>query len=139
MQQSRIFLLLRRYPVSLLCAAVIWIGCLAPLPPRTLPPFSWSDKAVHALMYFVLCGCIWTEYWRAHRHVLHTQGVTRCLWLWVVLAPIVMSGVIELAQEHLTTNRSGDWADFAANSLGCLITAASGFALRSKQKKPRTD
>ena len=38
-----------------------------------------------------------------------------------VVAPILMSGVIELAQVYLTTYRTGDWADFAANSMGVLL------------------
>lgn len=32
-----------------------------------------------------------------------------------------MSGVIELAQAYLTTYRTGDWADFATNSMGVLL------------------
>lgn len=126
--------LLRHYPLSLLCTAVIWAGCLAPLPAHTMPTFKWSDKAVHALIYFVLCICIRLEHWRSHRGRPHTVETTRKLWIWAVAAPILMSGLIELAQEFLTTNRSGDWADFAANSLGCLIAAAA-FKLIFNQKK----
>lgn len=121
----------RRYPLSLLCAAVIWAGCLAPLPPHTLPDFRWSDKVAHALMYSVLCGCIWLEHWRANRFSARRATASR-LWQWAVVAPAAMSGVIELAQEYLTTGRNGDWADFAANTLGCLLAAAAGFALRAR-------
>ena len=38
-----------------------------------------------------------------------------------MVAPIVMSGLIELAQNYLTTYRSGEWADFIANSTGVLL------------------
>ncbi len=52
-----------------------------------------------------------------------------------------MSGAIELAQEYLTTNRSGDYIDFAANSTGVLLAAVIGhFCLRpyinSRKKLP---
>lgn len=45
--------------------------------------------------------------------------------------PILMSGVIELAQEYCTEARSGEWADFAANSTGVVLAALLGhFVLR---------
>ena len=48
-----------------------------------------------------------------------------------IIAPILMSGVIELAQEYCTEARSGEWADFAANSTGVVLAALLGhFVLR---------
>ena len=38
-----------------------------------------------------------------------------------VLCPIIMGGLIELAQRYLTTCRSGDVYDFFCNSLGVLL------------------
>ena len=43
-----------------------------------------------------------------------------------ILAPIAMSGCIELMQTYLTTNRSGDWLDFLANSTGVLLAVVFG-------------
>lgn len=103
---------------------VVWWGSLAPLPPDTLPQFRWSDKVVHLLMYAVLCGCIRIEYYRVHREAPLNATQRHRLLAFALIAPILMGGLIELAQAYLTTGRSGDWADFAANTLGCFLAAA---------------
>ena len=38
-----------------------------------------------------------------------------------------MRGCIELMQAYLTTNRSGDWLDFLANSTGVLLAVLFGY------------
>lgn len=53
----------------------------------------------------------------------------RALLTWAVAAPILMSGLIELLQAGLTTTRSGDWWDLAANTIGVLLAAAVGRGL----------
>lgn len=52
------------------------------------------------------------------------------LFLLAWLAPIIMSGVIELLQAYCTGGRrSGEWLDFAANSIGATIGGAIGILL----------
>lgn len=69
---------------------------------------------------------IWIEYLRSH-----FREQTRKIILWAIIAPILMSGIIELAQEYCTEARSGEWADFAANSTGVVLAALLGhFVLR---------
>jgi len=46
------------------------------------------------------------------------------------LAPIAMSGCLELVQEYLTTNRAGEWLDLAANATGCTIGAVIGLVMK---------
>lgn len=100
-------------------------------------------------MYAGTCATIWLEYLR--NHSVKRQPVMRiassadkpalnwakllCL-AW--LAPILMSGVIEILQEYCTGGRrSGDWLDFAANSIGATLGALAGiimvYSKRSKQ------
>lgn len=67
-------------------------------------------------MYLGTCSVFWLEYLRSG-----CQWSRKTLVCVGVLLPIVMSGVIELVQEYMTTYRSGDWADFAANSTGVLL------------------
>jgi len=68
-------------------------------------------------MYLGTCSVFWFEYkcngYKWHKCRLALIGV---------VAPILMSGVIELAQAYLTTYRTGDWADFATNSMGVLLS-----------------
>ena len=48
----------------------------------------------------------------------------------VFLAPLLMGGLIELAQATCTGgNRSGDWLDFAANSIGVVAGNLIGMLL----------
>lgn len=48
-----------------------------------------------------------------------------------VLYPIIMGGLIELAQAYLTTCRSGDIYDFFCNSLGVVLGCLIGLILRA--------
>ncbi len=47
-----------------------------------------------------------------------------------VLCPIIMGGLIELAQDYLTTCRSGDVYDFFCNSLGVLLGCCIGLIIK---------
>ena len=40
-----------------------------------------------------------------------------------------MSGVIELLQAYCTTNRSGEWLDFAANTTGVGLGTLIGLVM----------
>ncbi len=120
MKDSALFVLVKRFPLTILCVALIWYLCLF-RPPRVevLEEISGFDKLVHISMYLGTCCVLWMEYFRARCHwSLPKRAII------AVIAPICMSGIIELAQTYLTTYRSGDWADFAANSFGVLLALA---------------
>lgn len=112
---------LKTYPLTLLCVAAIWYLCFFKPPSTSLNQIANIDKAVHLLMYFGTCSVFWWEYSRSH-----AARNWRLLWLLAVAAPVLMSGLIEILQDRLTTTRSGDWMDFVANSVGVLLAAAAG-------------
>lgn len=115
----------RRYPVSLLLIACIWFLCFCTVPRTPLDNVSFIDKWVHITMYFTTCFSLWVEYLRAHNHPKEARLL---IYAWV--APIIMSGVIELLQAYCTGGRrSGDWLDFAANSTGATLAMIIGLAL----------
>ncbi len=126
--------LVKRYPVSSLLVVSIWIICLVPIPENVpLGDVPMMDKWTHFVMYGVLCTVVWWEYLRRHR-----QKNASKLFLLAFLAPIVMSGLIELAQAHLTGgNRSGDWLDFLANSIGVVLGNVIGILLATFRAKGR--
>ena len=70
------------------------------------------------------CSVIWFEYLRRHDSLYWGR-----IALWAVVAPVLMSGIIELAQAYCTTTRSGEWLDFAANSTGVLFGNLCGYAV----------
>ena len=116
----------KKYPFSIFCIVLIWILSLTPIFPET--PFDnvdFVDKWTHLVMYGGTGSVIWIEYLRSHSSLNSKK-----LFLWAFLAPILMSGLLELLQEYCTGgHRNGDWLDFAANSLGVTLGAVFGLLL----------
>ncbi len=115
----------KKYPLSVSCIILIWILSFVPFFPET--PFDdvqFIDKWTHLVMYGGTCSIIWIEYLRQHVSIDKQR-----LFLLAWLAPILMSGVIELLQEYATTTRSGEWFDFAANSTGVTLAVVVGILL----------
>ena len=79
------------------------------------------DKWAHFVMYGGTCGVIWIEYIRQHHHPDYKK-----LFFWAWMAPIIMSGVIELLQEYCTETRNGDWLDLMANAFGVTLGVVFG-------------
>ena len=123
--------LLSHYPLSLLCLSLVWYLSFFFLPPDTpLNNVAFIDKWTHFVMYGGTCGVIWWEYLRCHK----TLDGWKLLML-AVLGPIVMGGVIELMQKYCTTNRSGEWLDFLADSIGVVLGALFGLAVYRFKKR----
>ena len=113
---------IRKYPLSLLIIASILFLSLFNPPKTKLDNISNIDKIVHVCMYGVLELVIWIEYLRHHSNL----NWIRILFLGI-LAPIVLGGFLELAQMYLTQKRSGEWADFIADSVVVLVGAVIGY------------
>jgi len=116
----------RNYPFSVTCVTLVWILSLMPFFPETpLDDVKFIDKWVHIVMYGGTCTVIWLEYLFSHKQ--HDSGK---LFRWAWLAPVIMSGVLELLQEYCTFGRrNGDWLDLAANTTGCTLAAVIGIIL----------
>lgn len=114
--------LVREYPVSSCLIAVIWVLCFMTVPETPLNDVAFIDKWTHVLMYFGTCSVIWIEYLRGHK-VASIRKLLALAWL----APVIMSGVIEILQAYCTGGRrSGDWLDFAANATGATLSLCAG-------------
>lgn len=126
---------LRRYPLSCLCIALIWVLCFATIPETPLDNLTLIDKWVHIVMYCGTCSVIWFEYLRSH-----PVADKKALLVYAWLAPVLMSGLIELLQAYCTGGRrSGDWLDFAANSIGATLALAVGFLVILTMKWRKTN
>lgn len=115
----------RRYPLSLVCIALIWVLSLTPFFPET--PFDdvqFIDKWTHLVMYGGTTTVIWWEYLRSH----HRADFRRLL-LWGGMAMVALGGLMELLQAYCTTTRSGEWLDFWADSAGVLIGILIGMLM----------
>ena len=108
------------------CITLIWILSLIPFFPETpLDDVEFVDKWVHVLMYGGTFIVVWIEYTLKH---LRADYEKLLFWGW--LAPILMSGVLELLQEYCTGgHRGGDWLDLAANATGVTLAAVLGMLI----------
>lgn len=123
--------LLRHYPLSLLCLALVWyLSLVVKVPHTPLDNVAFIDKWTHLVMYGGTCCVIWGEYLRCHERLQPWK-----LFLLAWLAPVLMGGLIELLQAHCTTNRSGEWLDFWADTLG--VTLAAVLALMTHRRLRR--
>lgn len=126
---------IKKYPISLFLVVAIWTICLIPIPETPLDDVPMIDKWTHFVMYGSLCSVIFTEY--ANRHI---KPNIKSLAIGGVLLPIIMGGLIELAQAYCTGgNRSGDWMDWIANSIGVMIGTAIGSLVVYLRAKARKD
>ncbi len=113
--------------ISITWTVTIFVLCCTP--GRYIPTTSWLellsfDKFVHASIFFVLVIC-----WLSHFYTNNKLSFN-LKWLLLLLC-IAYGGLLEIMQATVFSQRSGDWLDFIANSLGCL----TGLALFNKYKK----
>lgn len=118
---------MKKYPLTILCLAVVWYLSFFTPPPTKLDDVVGIDKLVHTAMYGGLCFLLWWEHFKTRYsgsgETLSYSPVkwNRAIWFGMV-APICMGGLIEILQENCTNHRrSGDWWDFGANSLGVVL------------------
>ena len=95
---------------------------LTGIPGSCLPhvkPVVGLDKVVHLLMYATFAFlCLW-----GYRKQFVSNGLTyqkKALLLAVVIS-IFYGGLTEMLQEYLVPDRTGDWFDFLADSIGTLL------------------
>lgn len=121
------------------------IVILSLMPTPEVPPeieVPLMDKWAHMLMYASLCTVIWAEYWRRHDHehtISHLGNHTLLLAVGAVVCPLALGGTMELLQAYATNYRSGDWLDFAANSIGVAAGTVAGLTLGGFVKPKKND
>jgi VanZ family protein len=127
----------RNYPLSLLILlTIVYLSFFKPTAEEEVTLFAHFDKLAHFCMYAGLSGMLWLEFLRAHRNGFMPM---RHVWIGAGLCPILFSGTVEILQSTLTNYRSGDWADFAANSLGVVAASLVGrFLLMRWMVRKRT-
>ena len=123
------------YPISCLYMAFIWVLCFMDVPHTPLDNITLIDKWTHILMYAGTCATIWYEYLRRHDSIVRAR-----VFLLAWLAPLVMSGLIEILQEYCTGGRrSGDWLDFAATAIGVTLGSVIDILLAEYRARKRRD
>lgn len=117
--------ILKSYPLSVLSVVVIWVLCLIPIPETPLSDIRMIDKWTHFVLYGGLCVVVWAEYGRQHARPLNRRA-----WIYTLLLPVIMGGLIEIVQATCTGgNRSGDIMDWAADNIGVVLGQFIGIPL----------
>ena len=120
---------LRSYPFTLLCLVLILVLSFFSPPHTPLDNVAMIDKWTHLVMYGGTVSVFWLEHWRAH-YRRGTRRSSAALILIAVVLPIALGGLIELLQAYCTGGRrSGEWADFIADTLGVLLGCLLGITL----------
>jgi len=131
---QQIIQFIKRYPFTTVLILGIWAVCLIPIPETPLSGVTLIDKWTHVVLYTILGCCIWIETARSRQKLSNKQ-----LFILTFAAPIIMGGLIEIVQATCTGgNRSGEWMDFLADSIGVVLSLLIGILLAtclSKRKK----
>ncbi len=126
---------IKRYPFTTVLILGIWVVCLIPIPETPLSGVTLIDKWTHVVLYTILGCCIWIETARSRQKLSNKQ-----LFILTFAAPIIMGGLIEIVQATCTGgNRSGEWMDFLADSIGVVLSLLIGILLATCLSKRKRD
>lgn len=96
------------------------------------PLFPHADKAVHAIMYFVLSAAFCYDSREKMRRHKYMSPMLKCIGMASILGILT-----ELGQEYLTDYRSGDIYDFFADAAGSILGAISATYMLRRNKTNR--
>lgn len=118
--------MLKRHFWTLVASVAIIIASLIPIPEiKPLEDIPLMDKWTHFVMYGGLACAAWFDIHHSKKQVPTTGKL-----LLAIAYPILLGGLMELAQAYLTTCRNGDWLDFIANTIGAVIAIPIGAVIK---------
>ena len=124
---------LLHFRLTVLLTLGILVVCLLPVPETPLENVRFIDKYTHILLFGGYAWVLWLES-ALYRHCAVRESRVETsrrsfdgsLLLLTVAWPALFGGLVEVLQATLTTCRSGDWLDFAADALGVFCAALLG-------------
>ena len=114
---------------ALVVCCILYLSFAPPSTFKKVPTVENEDKLVHLLMYAGLSFILMFDF------LTHQKPKYRLL-LFVLIGmifPILMGGILEIIQPIYFAPRSGSWGDFAANSLGVIISATMVYQLKKEK------
>jgi len=120
--------------ISVIWAILILIVCSIPGSSLPKPPaVPHIDKLVHAGLYFILASFLIPVPGQSHNRYIRKTAP-----LIVLLFIAFYGGAIEIAQEHLFVNRSGDIMDLLSDIAGGLVALLLYYTLTRRFISSRT-
>lgn len=93
--------------------------------------FVGIDKVGHFGVYAILAFLLVRGFCKQFN-----DGVYRLsLAVYSIIIGLIYGGILEYLQWRVAPSRSGDWADFAANFLGCILGSAFYYIVSRKFNK----
>lgn len=122
--------------VALLWTMLVIILCLVEASSLTTEStfnIPFKDKIAHFIFYFTF-SFLWLMY-LLKSPIKASENILTFL---IFTIAVLLGGIIELAQYHLTKSRSAEWADFFANCLGSFfgILLCLTITKKNNNKKP---
>lgn len=116
------------WPPAFIALIIFYLCCFYSPQEQPKDIFPYTDKIVHFLMYLGLSGVAMINYiYRTRGHIIILKLV-----LYALILPILYGGAIELIQEYMTDNRTGEWLDLLADTLGALAALPIALYFRKK-------
>lgn len=116
------------WPPAFIALIIFYLCCFYSPQEQPKDIFPYTDKIVHFLMYLGLSGVAMINYiYRTRGHIIILKLV-----LYALILPILYGGAIELIQEYMTDNRTGEWLDLLADTLGALSALPIALYFRKK-------
>lgn len=116
------------WPPAFIALIIFYLCCFYSPQEQPRAIFPYTDKIVHFLMYLGLSGVAMINYiYRTRGHIIILKLV-----LYALILPILYGGAIELIQEYMTDNRTGEWLDLLADTLGALTALPIALYFRKK-------
>lgn len=98
--------------LALIWTILIFYFCLEEVPSVPKITFQFKDKVVHFIFYFVFVY-FWT---------ISLQNKRLNYVLIILFLALIIGVSIEFLQENFTSNRTFDWYDILANSIGAIAS-----------------
>jgi len=114
---KNVFFFLRKYWISIFLIIVILVLCFMDTEPMPKVPMKNIDKLVHFLMFFALAGTVFFDNTGYFKRKISFKRIIFGSFFF----PTLFSGLIEIMQEYLPVNRTGDWFDFLFDGIGAFI------------------
>lgn len=118
----------------LMVTIILYLSFAPPSDFKAVPKINiaYFDKFVHVILYTVLAIILIIDYLRTTKtSVPKTRFIIQCL-----LFPILMGGVIEIAQDQWFYPRTAEWIDWMSDILGTSTGAYIMYKLKKINLTP---
>lgn len=107
-------LILRYWKSIAVVCCIFYLSFASPSTFERIPTFEHEDKLIHILMYAGLSFTLIFDYSRTRKNT-----TVNFAFLFVcILFPVLLGGIIEIAQQQFFAPRTGSWTDWLSDMIG---------------------